>query len=30
VIGYWYVITTDRPHEVVSLGAHVGGHELVV
>jgi hypothetical protein len=30
VIGYWYVITTDRPHKVVSLGAHVGGHELVV
>jgi hypothetical protein len=30
MIGYWHVIATDRAQEAVSLGAHLGGHELVV
>jgi hypothetical protein len=30
MIGYWHVIATNRAHEAVSLGARLGGHELVV
>lgn len=31
MIGYWYVIPIDQVFQArVSLGAHVGGHELIV
>jgi hypothetical protein len=31
MIGYWHLIPIDQARQVrVSLGAHVGGHELVV
>lgn len=31
MIGYWHSISPDPVHQVpASLGAHVGGHELIV
>jgi hypothetical protein len=31
MIGYWHIVPNDRVRRVqVLLGAHVGGHELVV
>jgi hypothetical protein len=30
MIGYWHIIATTQTQEAVLLGAHLGGHELVV
>ena len=31
MIGYWHVIAPEDAHSIaVALGAHVGGHELIV